>query len=70
MDNFTSTHVASPNAWQLSQSRVECIIDFVDREMQNSGADFGSQANKNPQSETPTLVRSKQKQAQKFDREE
>src|SRR6266478_4414202 len=35
MDNFTSIHVASLDAWQLLQSRVECIIDFVDRELQN-----------------------------------
>ena len=70
MDNFTSIHVASFDAGQLLQSRAECIIDFVDREMQNSGAELGSHANKNPQHETLTIVRVKQKQAPKSDRKD
>jgi hypothetical protein len=69
MDIVKSSYVPRFDIWQLLQSPAERIFDFVRREMQNSRAELGTQANKSPQHETITIVRGQEKQTPKFGRQ-
>jgi hypothetical protein len=58
------------NECKVLKSRVEPLFKIPFRQPQNSSARRWSQANQNPQHETLTTDRVKQKQALKFRRQE